>query len=301
MLNKGGGMSKEAAMVEREAHRTASEATLDAGARGAFRSDRYHTALERYLAAVARPALPADSGHGERYWNLEGNLVRDVMTTPVISVGESATFKEIVATLADNRVSAIPVVNAARAVVGVVSESDLLAKVVTGGDPRARHRGGDAARNQVHRKSHGETAGELMASPVITTHPEASVVDAARAAALGHVRRLPVVDGSGVLVGIVTRSDLLRVFLRDDDELRAHIRDVTIRQLLLDPASIEVSVTDGVVTLAGQLDRRMQIGPLLEAVRSTAGVVGVHDNLSCRADDTALPPPPARAIERTQQ
>ena len=251
--------------------------------------DRYHGAVERYLAAVARaerPARPRDSVAGERKWWFEGNLVRTVMTAPVVSVSEDAPFKEIVAALARNRVSAVPVVDSAGVVVGVVSESDLLAKVVTGGDPQARTRAYRPGTGH-QRKSHAETAAELMTSPATTTRPDASVVDAARIAALGHLRRLPVVDDNGVLVGIVTRSDLLSVFLRDDDELGAHIRDVTVRQLMLDPASIDVSVTDGVVTLSGRLDRRSQIAPLLDAVRATAGVVGVHDNLLYCLDDTA--------------
>jgi len=253
---------------------------------------RYHNAVERYLAAVARadrPAGPQDSAAGERHWWFEGTLVRAVMTTPVVSVLEDAPFKEIVAALARNRVSAVPVVTRAGMVVGVVSESDLLAKVVTGGDPQARTGGTRLGASQA-RKSHGETAAELMTSPATTTHPDASVVDAARVAALGHVRRLPVVDDRGVLIGIVTRSDLLSVFLREDAELCAHIRDVTIRQLMLDTASIDVTVIDGVVILTGHLDRRSQIAPLLDAVRATAGVVGVHDNLAYRVDDTGQPP-----------
>ena len=225
----------------------------------------------------------------QQHWWFEGISVGDVMTTRVVSVPENAPFKDIVAALARSRVSAVPVVNSAGQVVGVVSESDLLAKVVAGGDPQARTAGSPPIGTH-GRKSHAETAAELMSAPATTTRPDASVVDAARIAALGHVRRLPVVDGRGVLVGIVTRSDLLSVFLRDDDELRDHIRDLATRGFLLDPASIDVSVADGVVTVTGHIDHRSRVAPLLDAVRGTAGVVGVHDDLTYAVDDIVVLP-----------
>jgi CBS domain-containing protein len=258
-------------------------------------TDRYRSAFERYLAAVADTGgKPAKADHvllDQLYWNLENNLVRDVMTRQVVSVQEGASFKGIVDTLARHRVSAVPVVDADQKVLGVVSESDLLAKVVAGGDPCARIRGGHATKALTRRKAHGEVARELMSAPAVTTRPEASVVHAARAAAMEHVRRLPVVDASGALVGMVTRSDMLRVFLRDDEELRTHIVDVFAGQFCIDTSAVEVAVHDGVVTLTGQADRRALVAPLLDGVRTTAGVVGLHDNLTYREDDTILPPP----------
>jgi CBS domain-containing protein len=173
----------------------------------------------------------------------------------------------------------------------VVSESDLLAKVVAGGDPRVRVRTGRAEKAERRRKSHAETAGELMRSPAVTVRPEASVVHAARVAALEHVRRLPVVDAHGVLAGIVTRSDLLRVFLRDDRDIREHLESLFADQFCIDTSAFDISVRDGIVTLTGQLERRGLIAPLLDAVRTTAGVIGVHDNLTYRFDDTFAPAP----------
>jgi CBS domain-containing protein len=208
-------------------------------------------------------------------------------------VHEDASFKEIVDTLARHRVSAVPVVDAEEKVLGVVSESDLLAKVVAGGDPRARIRGGHGTKALTRRKAHGEVARELMSAPAVTTRAEASVVHAARAAAMAHVRRLPVVDAAGVLVGMVTRSDLLRVFLRDDEELRTHIVAVFAGQFCIDTSAVEVAVHDGVVILTGQVDRRALVAPLLDSVRTTAGVVDLHDNLIYRVDDTVSPSPRA--------
>jgi CBS domain-containing protein len=259
-------------------------------------AERYQSALGRYLGAVSSiPELepPSDETLRDEYWwNLENNLVRDVMTHDVICVTEDAPFKDIVDTLSKHRVSAVPVVDADRKVLGVVSESDLLAKVVTGGDPRARIQGAHSTKVQTRRKSHGEVAGELMSAPAVTIRPESSVVHAARVAAMARMRRLPVVDAYGGLVGIVTRSDLLRVFLRNDDEIRTHIVAMFASQFCIDTTGVDITVHDGVVILTGEVERRLLIRPLVDAVRATAGVVGVHDNLTYRFDDTIVPPPP---------
>jgi CBS domain-containing protein len=283
-------------MSEREKFEASREATANVQARSGPTAQRYQSALERYLAAVEnaheRPGETDNTLRDELYWNLDNNLVSDVMTRPVISVDADTPFKQIVDTLAKHRVSAVPVVDADRKVLGIVSASDLLAKVVAGGDPRVRIRARHSTRVQTRRKSHAETARELMNTPAVTTDPDSSVVDAARRAAIAHVRRLPVIDNNGVLVGIVTRSDLLRVFLRGDEELRAHLADeVLARQFCIDTSAIQLDVRDGVVTVTGQVERRGLISPLLDAIRATAGVIGVHDNLSYRVDDRFAPPP----------
>lgn len=227
----------------------------------------------------------------ELYWNIENNLVRDVMTRDVVSVHEDTPYKSIVKTLEKHRISAVPVIDAENKVIGVVSESDLLANVVVGGEPRARIRGGHSSRVQTRRRSRAETARALMHSPAVTTRPDVSVVHAARAAALAHVRRMPVVNGAGVLVGIVTRSDLLRPFLRDDEALLRHLRELFDAQWCIDTTAVDIAVRDGVVTLTGQVERRSLIAPLVDAARATAGVVAVHDYLSYRHDDTFIPSP----------
>jgi CBS domain-containing protein len=282
-------------MSDRESFDTSREAIAAAAAHTGATAERYESALARYLAAVGSPRAPEprhdNSSRDEVYWNLENNLVRDVMTREVVSVTEDASFKQIVDTLSKHRVSAVPVVDAEEKVLGVVSESDLLAKVVSGGDPRARIRGGHSVNVHARRKSHGEVARELMSSPAVTIRAESSVVHAARAAAIAHVRRLPVVDAHGILVGIVTRSDLLRVFLRDDEAIHAHLEDMFAAQFCIDTSAVDITVHDGLVTLTGQVERPTLVAPLLDAVRSTAGVVGVHDNLTYRHDDTFVQTP----------
>ncbi len=280
-------------MTERERFDVTPKPARHAG----LAAERYRSALHRYVAAISNADQreePPRSPLQEAYrWNLENNLVRDVMTTNVVSVTVDTPFKAIVDTLATCRVSAVPVVDADYKVLGVVSESDLLAKVVAGGDPRVRVGTGRAEKAEARRKSHAETARELMRSPAVTVRPEASVVHAARLAAIEHVRRLPVVDAQGVLAGIVTRSDLLRVFLRDDREIREHIGNMFADQFCIDTSAVDISVRDGIVTLTGQVERRGLIAPLLDAVRTTAGVIGVHDTLTYRFDDTFAPAPRA--------
>jgi CBS domain-containing protein len=282
-------------MSEREHFESTKEALQRAPTHQGPTAERYQSALTRYLAAIAgshQHAAPEDhSLRDEFYWNIENNLVSDVMTRDVVSVHENTPFKDIVERLERHRVSALPVVDAENKVLGVVSESDLLAKVVAGVGPPARIQGGRTARVETRRKSRAETARELMHSPAMTTRPEVSVVQAARAAALAHVRRLPVVDADGVLVGIVARSDLLRVFLRDDEAVRRHLEEIFASQWCIDMTAIGVDVKDGVVTLHGEVERRTLIEPLINAVRRTAGVTAVHNQLTYRHDDRYLPPP----------
>lgn len=268
--------------------------------------ERYQRAMQRYIRAISsEPPQPAatrsegaDAAQLARKTALQSGpwgstLVGDVMTSNVIVVKEHDSFKHIAATLTRNRVSAVPVVDATGRVLGVVSESDLLAKVAAGGDMSAKIGSGFAERRNLQRKAHGETAADLMSSPAVTALPTDAVVDAARVAAKSHIRRLPVVDEAERVVGIVTRSDLLRAFLGDDVALEQYINDVVLtRQFVLSPTSITASVVDGVVTLRGRLDSEQVLGPLSEALRGIAGVVALHCELSFDAPYRFAPPAP---------
>ena len=145
-----------------------------------------------------------------------------------------------------------------RHVAGVVSEADLLSVL----DQRARHAqlepGGRLHRHAGDKKHRGLTAGELMTSPAITIHPDATLPAAARLMNSRHLKRLPVVDSGGGglggnLVGIVSRCDLLSVFLRPDEDIAREVREMLAQILLADPASVTARVQNGVVTLAGYL------------------------------------------------
>jgi CBS domain-containing protein len=219
--------------------------------------------------------------------------VQDVMTREVVSVSESTTFKEIVELLARNRISAVPVLDAAGHVAGVVSEADLLLKQEHPEGTRDAHLF-ELHRHRVERaKAAGTAARQLMTSPAVTIGPVATVVEAAWAMHSAGVKRLPVVDpATGRLVGVVTRGDLLRVYARPDAEIRREVIDqVILRQFMMDPARFLVHVKDGAVILQGSCERRDLIPPLVRAIHGVDGVVRVENRLAYEVDDRELTMP----------
>jgi len=204
--------------------------------------------------------------------------VKDVMTTTVVAVKQGASYKEMAALLRKYRVSAFPVLDDDQKVIGIVSEADLLAKAALNAD-----RGGAITAMVHHReleKADGVTAGDLMTSNVVTVKPDDTVEQAARLMYHLQVKRLPVVDAGGYLVGIVSRADLLTVFDRPDQEIRAEIVDNVIRhEFLVDPALFIVTVADGVVTVTGAPETADLGHRIVDKIRHVQGVVAVHDKL----------------------
>ena len=205
--------------------------------------------------------------------------VKDVMTTDVVTVAEAAGYKDIIAVMRERRVSAVPVLDAAGHLAGVVSEADLLLKEAgtdaLGGYLTSTGRRGERA------KAAGVTAAGLMTAPPVTIGPEDSVVAAARRMRERRVKRLPVVDQAGRLVGIVSRVDVLSVFGRPDSE----IRDEVVTQIIgtefaLDPSAFEVTVSSGIVTITGQADSHAVALQLTDALRHVEGVVDVRARTS---------------------
>lgn len=214
--------------------------------------------------------------------------VEDVMTGHVVSVGADASFKEIVEMLAQHRVSAMPVVDTDGQVVGVVSEADLLHKMELPGLHQGRHLWQRKQRREARGKATGDAARDLMSAPAVTVGLGTAVGMAAHMMEREQVKRLPVVDQPGRLVGIVSRGDLLRVYLRADADIAAEVRDeVLVRTLWIDPASISISVDRGVVTLTGTTDRRSTTDIVVRLTESVPGVVDVVSRLTATYDDTA--------------
>jgi CBS domain-containing protein len=215
--------------------------------------------------------------------------VRDVMTPEVVTAGEQASFKEIAATMAEHRVSALPVLDEDGRVAGIVSEADLLLKEELPEGP-AGGRLFQGHRQRVQRaKAAGATAAELMTAPAVTIGPDATVTEAARLLHRHGIKRLPVVDPAGPLLGIVSRADLLKVFLRSDAEVAQEIRrKVLLRAMWVDPDSVTVQVRDGVVTLTGQLERRSLIPIAVSLVHGIDGVVDVVDRLTFELNDSKI-------------
>ncbi|MDH6520623.1 CBS domain-containing protein [Streptomyces sp. SAI-135] len=206
------------------------------------------------------------------------HIVSDVMTHTVAAVGRKAGFKEIVRLMRDWGISALPVIEGEGRVVGVVSEADLL--------PKEEFRDTDPDRTTQQRrltdlaKAGAVTAEELMTSPALTIRPDATLAQAARSMAHARVKRLPVVDELGLLQGVVSRSDLLKVFLRGDEEIAEEVRREIVTYLFPPPGSaVRVQVHDGAVTLVGRVRDTSLVPVAARLVRAVEGVVDVDFEL----------------------
>ncbi|MEU6064603.1 MULTISPECIES: CBS domain-containing protein [Streptomyces] len=207
------------------------------------------------------------------------HIVSDVMTHTVAAIGRGAGFKEIVRMMQDWKVSALPVLEGEGRVVGVVSEADLL--------PKEEFRDSDPDRlTQLRRlddlaNAGAVTAGELMTAPALTVRADETLAQAARTMAHAKVKRLPVVDELGMLQGVVSRADLLKVFLRDDEEIAEQVRREVVSYLFPAPTSaVRVAVREGVVQLGGSVRDTSLVPVAARLIRAVEGVVDVKFDLA---------------------
>ncbi|MFE2705011.1 CBS domain-containing protein [Streptomyces mirabilis] len=207
------------------------------------------------------------------------HIVSDVMTHTVAAIGRKANFKEIVQLMEQWKVSALPVLEGEGRVIGVVSEADLL--------PKEEFRDSDPDRHtQLRRlsdlaKAGAVTAEDLMTAPAVTVQANATLAQAARTMAHAKVKRLPVVDDMGLLEGVVSRGDLLKVFLRGDEDIAEEVRREVVSDLFRAPsAPVRVQVQDGVVTLTGRVRDTSLVPVAARLVRSVEGVVDVEFELT---------------------
>ncbi len=235
-------------------------------------------------SSAARPAQPesAHRPHGGHRphrgrWH---HRVRDVMTTSVVTVDRITPYKEIATLLAEHKISSVPVLILGRQVAGVVSEADLLAAADQREQAARAGTSGPLHWRGSHHEHQGLTAAELMTSPAVTIHPDATLPAAARLMTSHHLKRLPVVHPDGTLAGIVSRCDLLSVFLRPDDDIAADVRDLLTQVLLAEPGSISVGVRNGIVTLTGQPDAPDERDLIPVAIRLTWDIDGIVDVVS---------------------
>jgi CBS domain-containing protein len=215
------------------------------------------------------------------------HMVSDVMATPVARVQPDTSFKRTVQVLQEYRVSAVPVIDSDGRLLGIVSEADLaLKEEYQPGDPMPRL-ARRAGRAQLA-KARGTTAADFMSTPVVTVAPGASLRAAARLLHQCGVRHLPVVDHDGRVVGMITRRDLLRVFLRPDWVLAGEINAKVLHATFNMPAdAVRVEVRDGVARLSGRVPWRSTAEEIVERVRGMEGVVAVDDHLTWAHDDIA--------------
>lgn len=212
--------------------------------------------------------------------------VLDVMSRDVVSATPGTTYKEAVDLMVAHDVGALPVLDDLGRVIGIVTEADLLAKAGFSGPSRRALRvlldvvdGDDAA----WRKARARTVGELMTTRPRTVRPDDDIGAAARTLVRSRHKRAPVVDRTGLLVGVVTRQDLLGAYARPDEAIAYDIATA-----LADPArtpegnDVRARVGDGVVTLTGsvrdELDRRAVTGMAWRV----PGVVDVVDEITAR-------------------
>jgi CBS domain-containing protein len=211
--------------------------------------------------------------------------VRDLMTTDPLTVSPDTLLKEAARTMVRNKVSGLPVL-VDGALVGIVTEGDFLRQ--------------EANRDQPYRFSlldalfgegpsdppSVETVAEVMTELVISTTPEVTIGEAARVMANQRVKRLPVVDEDGVLIGIISRADVVNAFTKPDEIIEDEIREDIVRRLLfLDPQEVGVAVDDGVVSLEGEMENRTEAHLLEELTRRVEGVVRVDSKLTFLVDD----------------
>ena len=208
------------------------------------------------------------------------------MTREVVTVGQDTPYLQITRELAERGVSAAPVVDEADRVVGVVSEADLLHKVELAGSTGPKPLWERPSRRAARVKSEADTASRLMTTPAVTIGDDAPLAEAAKLMHRHRIKRLPVVNGDGRLIGIVSRTDLLRVYLRPDSEMREEIADGVLRRTLwIDPLAVEVDVIDGIVVLRGRVDRRSTATLVARLAAIVPGVIEVRDQLRWDYDD----------------
>lgn len=211
--------------------------------------------------------------------------VASVMTTEVVTALPDTLFRDVVETLIEKRVSAVPVVDVDGRPIGVVSEADVLAK-------QEFHGGGDdiphdrAGRDRWYRAL-AHTAGEVMTTPVRAVRAHEPLSVAARLLAVAKVRRLFVTDEDGRLVGVVSRRDLLRVYRHSDDDLRVRA-EALLAEIGVHLDVVRVRVDSGVITVDGELSRRGQVDAAVRAVRALPGVVAVRNDLRYLVDDVIV-------------
>ncbi len=216
-------------------------------------------------------------------------VMEELMTREVVTVGVDASYREVVALMDRHRVSALPVLDADGRPVGIVSSADLILKQ----DPAVRETGPPSgARAHVEQvKAAATTAGTLMTTPLLTVRPHQTVAQAVRLLHHFGIKHLPVVDDQDRLVGIVSRGDLLRVFLRRDEEIEREITEQVLgRPYVAVSVEVGVRVEGGVVRLEGHARGRRDLEALVDLVREVDGVVAVDSQVSCMIPEPGVVP-----------
>jgi len=217
-------------------------------------------------------------------------LVKDVMTRRVAYAKRDATFKALAARMRELHVSGLPVVDDIGKVIGVVSEADLLKKEALDGGEGLTGVLSGFLRHKEFEKAEAVAASELMTSPAITVSAGDTIEQAARLMYSRKVKRLPVVTAGGQLAGIITRTDILAVYDRPDDDIHQEITGTILGEFLMDPRRFSVTVNDGIVTLQGEPETADLGHQIVRTIRHIQGIVAVRDRLSYPEPDMVAAP-----------
>ncbi|MDH3730855.1 MAG: CBS domain-containing protein [Acidimicrobiia bacterium] len=214
--------------------------------------------------------------------------VIDLMTTDVVTIRPEQTIKEAARLMVANRVSGLPVVDDNAALIGIVTEADFLERELDKEAPSGGLLGAVFGAELSH--SEAVTVGEVMSTNVVTVAPDATLAEAARVLATNGVKRLPIVDAEGLVIGVISRADIVAAFARPDELIDDEIReDISRRILFIDPDALAMTVKDGIVEMAGELPTKTDARILEELTRRLEGVVRVDSSLTWKVDDTKLP------------
>jgi CBS domain-containing protein len=214
--------------------------------------------------------------------------VQDLMTTQVLTVRTAASLKDAAALLAEYRISGLPVVDDDRHVLGVLSEGDILFKESCPPDRPSLLERLLTVPSTFDPKLAARTVGEAMSAPALTIGRRRPVTEAAARMIDEGVNRLPVVDDEQRLIGIITRADLVRAFVRSDAEVEQEIREDVLRRVMwIEPGVVGVEVAGGEVRLTGEVDTKSDAEILPRLVQRVPGVVGVLSKVRWREEDRA--------------
>jgi CBS domain-containing protein len=220
---------------------------------------------------------------------MSGYTVADVMTHGAVSATADTPYRDLVDMLEMRAINAVPVVDSFDRVLGIVSASDLLHKIEFAGGVDPPRVFESRQNRKARRKAPGMLAEHLMSSPAVTVSNRTSVAEAARLMESAGVRRLPVIDDLGRLIGMVTNRDLLKVFLRPDDHMKRQILGVLSTVSGGVASVVSVEVVDGAVLLTGEIERRSVAEAFVERVTAIDGVLSVENRFEWSVDDVHAP------------
>lgn len=214
--------------------------------------------------------------------------VVDLMASEVISVQRDTALRQAARIMVEHGISGLPVTDDEDTLVGIISEGDFLRKEVDRGALTSTGLLGLLFDDR-ESLAEAEMVGEVMSDNVFTISPDATLVEAARTMATHGVKRLPVVDRDGKLVGIISRRDIVNAFTRPDELIEDEIReDILKRLLFLDPDLVDSEVSGGVVKISGELPTRSDVRLLEAMVQRTDGVIRAELDLTWKVDDTQV-------------